>query len=616
MRTREEFLQALLPVEIEKPAVVTYNRLEPRPRSANFERSLRAEVRDALWMLARQWQLGEFKGNDASNAIQVQVQVESSHLTRVSRRGEPAEPYDESVPLEAFVEAEPIPVDLRLRLEMGVQWLRLLRSFSVSLVAMDIFRGAYPIPMPTFPAAPNADAAQAAPFADHETWQWYTAARHGMDGVALTRNLTGGVHAADVIHDGQHIPAGDIAGVEEAEKAFKKWASTIIYDPPGSAWSPPNLEYQVAVSAPRPSSTAQQDVLLADGYRGGSLDWYSFDLDGNPQVKLQESEGVEINDDVITAQTLTLLPAPVTFAGMPRRRWWEFEETRTDFGGIKPDKTDIAKLLLVEFGLVYGNDWLLVPFNLTVGSLCAVKALIVADTFGQRTLIQPSAAEDPDWQLFTLNVRYRPGATDKRLFIPPAATNAMESKPIEQVFFTRDEMSNIVWAIETTVPDERGGGQDGYEAAIEVHRLLEEIGLATNPPLPQPPVKTDAQIDYRLATGVPDNWIPFVPVRIHPPDPEIRLRRARMPRMLAGLNPTSVRPRGEILRPEPLPKAYTILEHEVLRAGVTVTRKYQCVRWQAGRTFLWLGRQKQAGRGEASSGLRFDQIEDRPAVTG
>jgi hypothetical protein len=258
----------------------------------------------------------------------------------------------------------------------------------------------------------------------------------------------------------------------------------------------------------------------------------------------------------------------------------------------------------------------MIPFNLPVGSLCSIKALIVEDTFGQRTLIRPAAADDPNWQLFTLNLRGRPKETDLRLFIPPAVTHSIEGKPIERVFLTRDELSNTVWAIETIVPNERGSGMDGYEAASNVHRLLEEVGLTTNPPAPEPPLKTDAQIAYRLATTVPENWIPFVPVRLHPPNPEIQLRRARMPRMLAGLKPTSVRPRGDILRPEPLPQAYFILEREVPRAGTTVTRKFQRTRRQGGSIFLWLGRQKQAGRGEASSSLRFDQIEDKLTVKG
>ncbi len=45
----------------EHPTIVTWNRLEGRPRTENFTRNLSAEVRDPLWMLARQWQLGEFK---------------------------------------------------------------------------------------------------------------------------------------------------------------------------------------------------------------------------------------------------------------------------------------------------------------------------------------------------------------------------------------------------------------------------------------------------------------------------------------------------------------------------------------------------------------------------
>ena len=40
------------------PTVTLWNRLEGRPRTRGFDRALRAEVRDALWMLTRQWQIG------------------------------------------------------------------------------------------------------------------------------------------------------------------------------------------------------------------------------------------------------------------------------------------------------------------------------------------------------------------------------------------------------------------------------------------------------------------------------------------------------------------------------------------------------------------------------
>ena len=42
------------------PTVSRWNRLEPYGRTLDLEGGLRAEVHDPLWMLGRQWQLGEF----------------------------------------------------------------------------------------------------------------------------------------------------------------------------------------------------------------------------------------------------------------------------------------------------------------------------------------------------------------------------------------------------------------------------------------------------------------------------------------------------------------------------------------------------------------------------
>ena len=57
------------------PAIVGWNRLEGRPRTVQFDRALRAEVRDALWFLTRQWQFGEFKGEDAGSPVDVRTAV-------------------------------------------------------------------------------------------------------------------------------------------------------------------------------------------------------------------------------------------------------------------------------------------------------------------------------------------------------------------------------------------------------------------------------------------------------------------------------------------------------------------------------------------------------------
>ena len=64
-------------IETRKPLALLrgWNRLEGRPRTTDFERSLRAEVRDPLWFLTRQWQFGEFQGEDAASPIDVALGI-------------------------------------------------------------------------------------------------------------------------------------------------------------------------------------------------------------------------------------------------------------------------------------------------------------------------------------------------------------------------------------------------------------------------------------------------------------------------------------------------------------------------------------------------------------
>src|SRR5215831_12376841 len=85
----------------ESPSVTLWNRIEGRPRTANFERALRAEVRDALWMLTRQWQTAEFHGEDAGSPILVKTHVGTAPLTRFRAGSDPSLPFDPSTPLEA-----------------------------------------------------------------------------------------------------------------------------------------------------------------------------------------------------------------------------------------------------------------------------------------------------------------------------------------------------------------------------------------------------------------------------------------------------------------------------------------------------------------------------------
>jgi hypothetical protein len=56
-----------------------------------------------------------------------------------------------------------------------------------------------------------------------------------------------------------------------------------------------------------------------------------------------------------------------------------------------------------------------------------------------------------------------------------------------------------------------------------------------------------------------------------------------------------------------------LFDEEVPREGIRVNRWNRITRWTDGSTILWRAYRKQVGRGEGSSGLRFDGIGDNTA---
>src|SRR5688572_11301010 len=90
------------------PTVTYWNRLEGRPRKDDFDRALKAEVRDALWMLTKQWQLGEFQGDDAGWPVFAKIHMHTSELTKYKPATGGVLPFDQDTPLEATVEQRPV----------------------------------------------------------------------------------------------------------------------------------------------------------------------------------------------------------------------------------------------------------------------------------------------------------------------------------------------------------------------------------------------------------------------------------------------------------------------------------------------------------------------------
>jgi len=420
-------------------------------------------------------------------------------------------------------------------------------------------------------------------------------------------------------YDLADFPLGvDRNKLDNAEKTFMAWFEDLFYQPENpinDAWEPAQLEYQFAIST---TANGGEKVMHAEEYYQGHLDWYNLDISketatlgvvpGAPPAKAPKKK------------VQTIIPAPVMFEGMPNTRWWAFEDSRTNFSYIKPDTTDLPKLLMIEFGLVYANDWYLVPYKLPVASLTKIKGLSLTNSFGENFWIEAAGkGDDKDWtrwNMFSMKVDstvLQPADTD--LLLLPTVAKLQEGKPQEEVLFVRDEMANMVWGVETVVPLASGAAKSGFEAAAEYHTYLQKLITDTTPITPPaPPVKDgdeEAKIRYEIMNSIPENWIPFVPTHVPGNNREVQLQRAAMPRILEGnpKAPDKIRPRTSLLQ-EGLEnkKAYFIHEEEVPRSGVRVEQSYQRTRWNNGEVFVWFGVRKTTGRGEGSSGLGFDRI--------
>jgi hypothetical protein len=618
--TKEDMLQVLNKEQID-PVLTVFNRLEARPRTHNFDRALSAEVRDAMWMLTRQWQMGEFKGDDAGSPVTSKIYMEKTMLTKYQASQGDVEAYDDSVPLEAKVEqrkisfvAGDLEISLDLRLLMGRQWSKLLNKNGFDALVNKLYIDNFAIYQPD----PN-NRNDVYYCANPQSWRKHVA--------VANRHIDGKKLYDDIIRDSaNHVI---IIGVDVAlhaslillGKRFVKWFDNLYYQPQNEevndAWLPANLEYQFSCSAPK---GATEKVYSAKEYYQGYLDWYNFSIDSNTARLDAPEKPAKLPENFNKPVIRSFIPTPVKFDGMPNTRWWAFEEGKTNFGDIKPDTTDINKLLLIEFGLVYANDWYLLPITLPAGSISNIKGMTVRNVFGENLWINATGKgfdDNPNrWTMYSMDIEgTERKAADLSLMIVPAVPKIQQGKPVEEINLVRDEVANMVWGIETRIPLPSGESIPGLEAARDtlnhLKRIIKESGVVSLAEENLPA----ANLRYKIMSSVPENWIPFISTHEGGSVRETKLQRGSMPRIIEDDPQTlieKVKPRSSLLR-EGLGKepkqSYFINEEEVPRSGVNVTQSFQRTRWYDGRVYNWLGTRKRTGRGEAASQLKFDYLQ-------
>ncbi len=538
------------------PSWTTWTRLEPQVRDTQLDASLKAGVHDPLWLLARQYQLGEFEGEDAGTPVRVEHRYTHNPITHiypgvyatdsagVTLPVQKAQSYT-GLPLEMLVEREPQVVDFQTRAEAGLHLLRMLRGlaskYRLLLLAKD------------YALEPNPAARLSRILASRAP-----------DGQKLYTVFS-------TIPQGEPLPIFDQADQEVAAPIVENWLAIYmpIFDatPAPSAWVPERLEYEFAIAA-------SAVTLAASDYPGGGLDWYTFDVDIVHKLSRIEEAAQSAEEKVET-----MLPTPVRFPDMPAARFWEFEDARVSLGRPTAGPEDLAQTMLVEFALVYGDDFFIIPHEMYFGSISNTIRLTVTDSFSQVTVIEAAAQIDPQWRLFQFSPDRRwtqaANVSTQMLFLPPTLGKTEHSEPLEEVLFLRDEMANLVWGVE--------------------RRATTDIGRIDRYDNPEESTPETTNWTYRLSTHVPTNWVPLVPVQMNDTHRAVQLEVIH----------SSHTPMGQILQPN----HQHIHEEEIPRSGVTILRRYQYARWQDGSHHVWIERHKTAGRGEGWSGLRFDVLD-------
>lgn len=590
-----------------------FGRLEARSREANFERGIQASTADPAWMLARQWQVGEFKGEDAGSPIDVFLRSETQKIDQVALGDDgDTEPLGE-LPLEMLVERETLPLSWRDRVLIGQDFeRRVARAFeedgaeTVTLV-LAWYRKAHGLRRP--------DPAEWVE-TDLETRRFVTFMENNVvDGGQLLQFPTP--------PEGDGITAEMIDRLEGLRFDFLEWlerAGLGGQQARAPAWQGEQLDYRFGLNPPQ-GAADDKTQLQADDYRNGTLDWFSVGM-----------AGAELGPWVAEERNIT--PTRITIGGLSPR-WWAFEDSATHFGKLDVDKPDLAKLALVEFALIYGDDWFSVPLPVEMSHLVRIDRMTVRDVFGVDTEIDPARRREVDplkrWEIYTLAQLDQNAPDSDALFVPTVAGFRQESPPLEEVRFLRDEGANMVWGVEHIVRNGLGRPVQGFDAQLQrlqrrIAALEEALEQADTEELaadlraqianlrPLVPTGTDAAPRFRLSTTVPDNWIPFLPKNAAPyrgySRPRIRLQRAEMIRNLNDDDSSTITAMSRLLEIADDPLLW-LEESAVARTGRRVQLTAQRVRWVDGKTHVWLGRTVTTGRGGGASGLRFDNFENR-----
>ncbi len=479
-----------------EPSAKNSTRLEPINKTHSVVEGLQARVKDPLWLLGKQWQIGGFKARNGGHLVRTELDIKYRPLNNIVWKQEQSEnlisePFDLKVPLEMKVEEE-------------IQ-------------------------------------------------------------------------------------------VQPDKVRVKGWNSK-------------RLEYEFSL-------INDDTKLVAEDYFGENLDWFNFDL---------VSSGVLTE----TIQSIAVKPSPISYRGMPLPRWWSIEDSSINLGKLQRPELNFLTMLLVEFSLIYSNDWYVIPLEHKLGHLRNIEKFVAMDSFGVVSEVNPvidKTKNKQGWELFTHSSLSMKGASDSQLkeelsssdgrifYLPNRLYHALESEPIEKVNFFRDEMANLVWAVEQKYQDTEGRVINRNDEELENTPVPSELchywDVQENRLVEKPMIQSDGEPGkryigpvalYQPRTHIPVHWIPYKPLQSNDGG-RYGLRRSR-----TVVDASQIQYRGVFLS-----ESKIVYEEEVPRIGVMLYRVVQMARDSYGTRYSWHSRKKGPDVIHKSSGLRFDALIEK-----
>lgn len=305
---------------MDEPRWRSFERIEPDPRDPDPVPGASVPLGDPLWLLARQWWMGEMDFHDGGSPIDARVTIAEAVIDGVEgARVDPAEVVPSAI----------------LAAEHDAHWRDRFR-LALSLVADAEAHGL---------ESRMAGALLAfAPMEASDTLLARVAAERRIDGVAVL----------EAIRDGTiNLPA-DLAEIAT------RWAARQVAG--RGAFDPDRRTHSVRMSGPDGLS------FRADSAPGPDLRW--SDLEGSMA-------------STVPVRTERRALARASLPGQQPPRWWRIENEALDFAAAPAGPSDLGQLLIAAAYAEQGQVQWRCEIDVPVNALVEVRSAELRDTFGR-----------------------------------------------------------------------------------------------------------------------------------------------------------------------------------------------------------------------------------------